>query len=121
LVTLAATVASAFFMAAGPVSSANATWFCFEVTLGPNGQCHSPQSQAGDMWVLKSYSPDRAHCIALLGYYGEQLDSWSCAGKGNDQYYEVAPWRPFGYYRAAVKNNNLSQPGTFYGNTYCCR
>jgi len=118
--TLAATVASAFAMAAMPVSSANAAYFCYYVTIGPNGQCHLPQSLAQDIWIIKSHGVERASCVALLGYYGEQLDSWVCAAAGHDSSYTVAPWRPFGYYRSAVKNNNLSKSGQFYGEIYCC-
>lgn len=121
LAALAATVAMLFAMAAGSVSSANAESFGENTTLGPNGQMHSPIGQAGDLWLLSSYSPNRANCVALLGYYGEQLDSWVCAGAGTTAWYQVAESRPFGYYRAAVKNNNMSQSGTFTGHTYCCQ
>lgn len=115
---LAAAIAT---LAMGPVSPAKATLFCGGVTLGPNGQCHSPKSEAGDLNILSSYSPDRANCVALLGYNGEQLDSWVCAAKGASPWYVTSPSRPFGYYRAAVKNNNMSQSGTFNGYYYCCR
>jgi hypothetical protein len=110
-----------FAMAAGPVSSASAERYCDGVTLGPNGQCHLPVGQAGNLSLLSSYSPDRANCVALLGYYGEQLDSWVCAKAEISPWYAVASWRPFGYYRAAVKNNNLNQSGLFVGYYYCCR
>lgn len=121
LATLAAAVAVSFAMIAGPVSPAKATQFCTNVDLGPNGQCHLPHAEAGNMSILSSYSPNRANCVALLGYYGEQLDSWVCSGAGTSPWYFVASWRPFGYYRAAVKNNNMSQPGNFSGFYYCCR
>jgi hypothetical protein len=121
LAALAATVAMLFAMAAGPVSSANALSFGENTTLGPNGQMHSPTGQAGDLFLLSSYSPNRAHCVALLGFYGEQLDNWVCAGSSSTSWYSVAEWRPPGYYRAAVKNNNMSQSGTFTGYTYCCQ
>jgi hypothetical protein len=120
LAVLAATVVMVLAVVAGPVSSANAETFCGGVTLGPNGQCHLPHAQAQDIFAISSYSPDRANCVALLGYYGEQVDSWVCAPKESSPWYVMAPWRPFGYYRAAVKNNNLSQSGQFNGYVYCC-
>jgi len=118
MTALAATVASAIAMAVGPVSSANAWPYCQNVTLGPNGQCHLPQEKAGDIKYLSSLSQDRAHCTALLGYYGEQLDSWVCNPKGVETWYVRPAWRPFGYYRGAIKNNNMSQSGVFAGFYY---
>lgn len=118
---LVSTVAMASALVAGPISSASADPFCANVNLGPNGQCHLPHAQAGNLSILSSHSPNRANCVALLGYYGEQLDSWVCAAAGTSPWYYVASWRPFGYYRAAVKNNSLSQSGNFTGFYYCCR
>jgi hypothetical protein len=120
LAALAATVAMVFGMAAGPVSSANAETFCGGVTLGPNGQCHLPVAQAQDIFAISSYSAERANCVALLGYYGEQLDSWVCAKAGASPWYVTPLSKPFGFYRAAVKNNSLSQSGKFNGYVYCC-
>lgn len=118
IVTLAVAVASVFVIAAGPVSSARATAFCPQVTLGPNDQCHLPIEKAGDIHILSSYGFNRAHCTALLGYYGEQLDSWVCAAKEQYSWYFRPEWRPPAYYRGAIKNNNLSQSGVFSGAYY---
>lgn len=122
LAALAATVAMTVGLAAGPVSSANADiGWCSGVTLGPSGQCHMSIAQAGDYVAVNAHGHERAACVAPLGYYGEQIDSWVCAPAYTSAWYYMPAWRPFGYYRAAVKNNNTKQPGQFQGNVYCCR
>jgi hypothetical protein len=131
LAALAATVALS--IAAGPVSSASADpgppWrFCDGVWLAPYGQpgdrCFMPTSMAGDHMTLSVITWQRAGCVALLGYYGEQLDSWTCGPATGGTFaatYYVAMSRPFGYYRAAIRNNNLSNTGQFNGAYLCCQ
>lgn len=121
LAALAATVATLVGLTAAPVSSASSIGWCSGVTLGPSGQCHMPHAQAGDYVAVNAHGHERAACVAPLGYYGEQIDSWVCAPAYTSAWYYMPAWRPFGYYRAAVKNNNTKQSGHFQGNVFCCR
>jgi hypothetical protein len=93
------------------------TW-C-NVKLGPSGECHMPVGYAGDHQWVRILSVERSACGAILGYFGEVIGGWVCKPAGYPV--QIAPPPPFGFYRAAVKNNNPNQPGWFAGTHLCCR
>jgi hypothetical protein len=122
---LAATAMSLAALAAGPVSSAHAAYtntFCVNAWLQPYGQAgHSCTMGVGYANHYSSFSvttQGRAGCVAVAGYYGEQLTSWSCTGANSQQFIGV-PNPAGGFYRATIRNNNTVNAGGFSGGAYC--
>jgi hypothetical protein len=121
LAALAMTVAMLFALSAPPSASAATGGFCQSSWLQPYGQCHMPHSLANNHHTLAVQTTQRAGCVALLGYYGEQLDSWVCTGANSVGYYYTPAWRPAGLYRGAIRNNNGTYASAYGGLWGCCR
>ncbi len=117
VVALLSAMAMYVAMATGPVSTANANHdysgtFC-SGWLAPSGQCDMGVGHATHHEIGVVYTHSRAGCIRWIGYYGEPVSGWECAGpwSGKAIYhgYVDAMWR------ASIKNNNNSEWGEFYG------
>jgi hypothetical protein len=126
LATLAISIAM-LFVAAPEDASAQEGWywdeFCRNVWLSPlnkaGDHCYMPTSQAAHQVQVRLDTYERAGCIALTGYYGEQVSQWYCTSKESQKVIWV-PANP-GLYRAIIRNNNLSYGGHFAGVRLCCQ
>lgn len=125
LVALAAAAAISFAMASGPVSTADAAYtntFCVNAWLQPYGQsgdrCWMGVGYANHYSSFSVTTQNRAGCVAVAGYYGEQISSWVCAGAWGQVF--TGPANPAaGFYRGLIRNNNLTYAAGFSGGAYC--
>jgi hypothetical protein len=125
LIAVVAAAAMSFAMASGPVSTADAAYtgtFCTNVWLQPYGQsgdrCWMGVGYANHYSSFNIRTESRAGCVATAGYYGEQINSWVCASAYGWALNGV-PNPTAGFYRGLIRNNNLSNPGSFSGGAYC--
>jgi hypothetical protein len=120
---LLSVVSIALVQAASPsrAEAARVNW-CTNVYLAPlpsGNECHMPTNLAAYHMFIGVDTQERAGCVRILGYYGEPLSSWQCVGNYSSTqiYNSGAP----GFYRGAIRNNNLSNWGHFSGYTICCK
>ena len=110
LVALIASVLGLMMMI-GSVSKADAAYNCY---LPPEGTCDSPISEAGQYTTFANYTQERAGCVRALGYYGESVSSWNCAGSWSVAVL-VKPNPDGGWMRSSLKNNNGFYWANYHG------
>jgi hypothetical protein len=126
LLAVAGAAAISLAMAAGPASTAHAAWtntFCVNAWLQPYGQsgdrCWMGVGYANHYSSFSVTAWERTGCVAVAGYFGEQITSWVCTSSAPGQVFTGVPNPPAGFYRGLIRNNNTRNPGSFSGGAYC--
>jgi hypothetical protein len=107
-----------FSVATGPISSARADHnaygdFCERIVnpLPPQGTCSLPVERATHLEVAAVFTYARAGCIRFIGYHGEPVSGWGCAG--SNSFKNIYHPYSTAFYRAEIKNSNQSYSGQF--------
>ena len=107
--------------AVGTASSANASEYIANFDCGRldpawtgNYRCDSPDNKSGysvdRVWIQ---TLERAGCLDYADVWHNLKASWVCFGKGTLASMDVR--QDGGWYRAAIRNNNLTYSGLFTG------
>ncbi len=116
---LAVSAAMLFTMAAGPTSNASATGgtFC-NVFLDPawtgTYRCDSPDNISGyGLDYVFINTVERAGCVDYADVWHNLINSWVCTPSHTQA--SIAVRQDGGWYRGAIRNNNLNYAGRFAG------